>query len=544
MNTSLAVCDDEAGEGTWQLTLVPPLPQTETHTPRDIVFILDHSGSMDGWKLVAARRAVARMVDTLTPRDRFSALAFASEVSWPMSAPASALIAATDYNRFQAISFLSGLEACGGTEMAQPLHLAANILNDSDSGRERIIVLATDGQIGNEDHLLRLLAQHLPQVRIFALGIDRSVNAGFLERLAALGDGACELVESEERLDDAMDRMHRRIATPIYTDLSLEAEGLELSLETTTPTRFPVLFDGTPVVVSGRYRQRTPAAQLTLHATDISGRVWSETVPAMHANNPSLTTHWARGHVRDLEDQYLLSNRSQRAHIESRIIDISLRFGVLSRFTAFVAVDRTEQVIIDGHRHRVTQAVELPSGWHRSQPIMHGLAQTAFMTSRDATSAQALPYSTAPSTLPYASPLAADVSTPIRPTPWMPSSHDDTSDWTPDIPGSLYRPAIWRRRASELAQQAGREPLSKLAEQLEGLLAQLRTQGINSADINPLANVLRDLRAHLAGTRQDQTIAQRIQTALYAFSEGQPSVEPSARRMVPQTRLKTFWKAL
>lgn len=167
VNTSLAVCDDEAGEGTWQLTLVPPLPQTETHTPRDIVFILDHSGSMDGWKLVAARRAVARMVDTLTPRDRFSALAFASEVSWPMSAPASALIAATDYNRFQAISFLSGLEACGGTEMAQPLHLAANILNDSDSGRKRIIVLATDGQIGNEDHLLRLLAQHLPQVRIF-----------------------------------------------------------------------------------------------------------------------------------------------------------------------------------------------------------------------------------------------------------------------------------------------------------------------------------------------------------------------------------------
>lgn len=70
----------------------------------------------------------------------------------------------------------------------------------------------------------------------------------------------------------------------------------------------------------------------------------------------------------------------------------------------------------------------------------------------------------------------------------MPSSHDDTSDWTPDIPGSLYRPAIWRRQARELAQQAGREPLSKLAEQLEALLAQLRTQGINSADINPLAN--------------------------------------------------------
>lgn len=377
------------------------------------------------------------------------------------------------------------------------------------------------------------MAQRLPQVRVFALGIDRSVNAGFLERLAALGDGACELVESEERLDDAMDRMHRRIATPIYTDLRLEAEGFQMTSETTTPSRLPVLFDGTAVVVSGRYQQRTSAAQLILHAVDASGSAWSAVVPAVHTENASLAVHWARGHMRDLEDQYIISNRAQRPDLETRIIDTSLRFHVLSRFTAFVAIDRAEQVIVDGNLHRTTQPVEMPAGWQPSQAIMHGLMNTALVAGRDKiqASAQALPYSTEPSELPYTAPHAADKLRPALPIPWDQPGEDHTPDRT--------RPDIWRRRARELAKRASRASLSTLATELEALVNQLRANGFNKQDIKSLDDVRQALQAHLDGTRQDKMIVQRVQTALYAFSERFAPEESSAL----QTRSKTFWKA-
>ncbi len=541
VSTSLAVCDDDAGEGTWQLTLVPPIPQTEAHTPRDVVFILDHSGSMAGWKLVAARRAVARMVDTLTPQDQFSALAFASEVSWPTPECANTLAPATNYNRFQAISFLAGLESHGGTEMAQPLHLAADLLSGDANGRERTIVLVTDGQIGNEDHILHLLAQRLPQVRILALGIDRAVNEGFLERLAALGDGACELVESEAQLDDAMDRMHRRIATPIYTDLRLEAEGFEIASETTIPSRLPVLFDGTPVVVSGRYRQRTSSAKLIMHAVDADGSAWSASVPAALTNNASLAVHWARGHVRNLEDQYVISKRAHRADLETRIIDTSLRFHVLSRFTAFVAVDRAEQVIIDGHLHRVTQAVDMPAGWQPSQPIVHHLMQTASVAGRVETSMEAIPYSTEPPTMPYSSPHTTDMPTPAWPASWEHFDNHDAPDRTRPTTSPWQHPDLWRQRARELAQRAGREKrsLAALATQLEALVKQLRISGVNPQDIKPLSDALQALRTHLDGTLQDKMIVQRVQAALYAFSKGAGLVEPSP----PTARPGMFWKA-
>ncbi|WP_089934639.1 VIT domain-containing protein [Candidatus Entotheonella palauensis] len=539
VSTCFAVCDDETGEGTWQLTLVPPIPKAEARTPRDVVFILDRSGSMGGWKLVAARRAVARMVDTLTPQDRFSALAFASDVSWAMPERVNTLKTATDYNRFQAISFLSGLKARGGTEMAQPLHLAADLLSGEDNERERIIVLVTDGQIGNEDYIVRLLAQRLPQVRIFALGIDRAVNAGFLERLAALGDGACELVESEERLDAAMDRMHRRIATPIYIDLRLEAKGLEIASEATAPARLPILFDGTSVVVSGRYRQRTSAAQLILHAVDAGGSTWSASVPAVLTDNSSLSTHWARGHVRDLEDQYVLCDRSRRLDLEARIVDTSIRFRVLSRFTAFVAIDRSEQVIVDGNLHRVTQAVDVPDGWHLPQSIAHHLIQTAPVTGRIEVSAQALPYSTKPPKMPHTSPYATDVPTPALPTSWRYLDDHDTPHSTRLTGNPSQHLDFWRQRARELAQRAERETPATLATRLEALMQQLRMIGVHQHDIKPLADALQALQSHLHGTRTDPSIVRRVQTALYAFSESATPVEPTA----PVPRSTMFWKA-
>src|SRR5262249_58013968 len=120
-----------------------------------------------------------------------------------------ALVPGTDRNRCRAVEHLARVDSRGGTEMLAPLQQAAGLLTDPE--RDRVLVLVTDGQVGNEDQLLARLAPALREVRVHAVGIDRAVNAGFLGRLAALGGGRCELVESEDRLDEATDRIHQRI---------------------------------------------------------------------------------------------------------------------------------------------------------------------------------------------------------------------------------------------------------------------------------------------------------------------------------------------
>src|SRR5262249_28627167 len=142
---------------------------------------------------------------------------------------------------------------------------------------ERILVLITDGQVGNEDRILRKLGALVRGVRIFTLGIDRAVNAAFLRRLADLGGGSSEVVESEQRLDEVMDQVHRHIGTPVLTGLALQVAGLDVITSSITPSRLPDLFSGTPLLISGRYRGPAQGA-IRLTARDGASESWSTEV--------------------------------------------------------------------------------------------------------------------------------------------------------------------------------------------------------------------------------------------------------------------------
>ncbi|MBC6458516.1 VWA domain-containing protein [Actinomadura sp. HBU206391] len=361
------VPDDTGEEGTFTLTVMPSGERRPR--PRDVVLVLDRSGSMQGWKIVAARRAAARIVDTLTGEDRFAVLCFDHVVERPADLPG-ALVTATDRNRFRAVEHLARLSARGGTEMLAPLREAAGLLGDSE--RDRVLVLITDGQVGNEDQILAHLGPALGGTRVHAVGIDRAVNAGFLGRLAAIGQGRLELVESEDRLDEAMEHIHHRIGSPLVTGLSLESDGLEIVPDTVAPARLGALFPGVPLVISGRWRG-DPAGAMAVRGVTADGAQWRRGASATVAHDRAAAAIWARAHLRELEDRYVTSGSES---LEKRIVDTSLRFGVLCRFTAFVAVD--SRVVTAGQDpHRVVQPVETPDGWATAQPDAFGAPMAA-----------------------------------------------------------------------------------------------------------------------------------------------------------------------
>ena len=363
--TALAVPDHPgASEGTVTVTVVPPRPAGATRR-RDVAVVIDRSGSMGGWKMVAARRAAARIVDGLGAGDRMAVFAFDDRTDRPTRL-ATGLVPASDRHRFAAVEFLAGLEARGGTEMHRPLAEAAALLAADRSDRDRVLVLVTDGQVGHEDVVLAALAPHLEAVRVFALGIDQAVNAGFLQRLATLSGGRCELVESEDRLDEAMTAIHRQIAAPVVAGLTMDLDGAALVPGTLAPARPPDCTEGSPCVLAARYQAGGAGPIVVrLRGTAAGDSPWSDRVEAAVVSNPAVTAAWARAHVRDLEDRYAANvvPAADQEALAAAIVEESLAHGVLSRFTAFVAVDPTrpdEPVVTP---HRIIQPVEIPAGW-------------------------------------------------------------------------------------------------------------------------------------------------------------------------------------
>lgn len=346
-----AVCVPDGGaEGTYQLVLLAPDDDATTAREKDVVLLLDRSGSMGGWKMVAARRAAARVVDTLTAGDRFAVLTFDNRVDRPADL-GEGLSNAGDRNRFRAVEHLSRADARGGTELLAPLREGLTLLAGAGD-RDRVLVLVTDGQVGNEDQILAEITPLIGGIRVHTVGIDRAVNAGFLGRLAALGAGRCELVESEDRLDEAMQQIHRRIAAPVLTDVTITGEGF--TVEAAAPR---TVFPGVPLVVFGRYTGEAGKA-LTVRGRTRADEDFVREVPVHVSAEPAVTAQWARACLNGLEDRYAAGERD----LEERIVATSLRYGVLCRFTAFVAVD-SRVVNEGGETRRVTQPVESPSGW-------------------------------------------------------------------------------------------------------------------------------------------------------------------------------------
>jgi len=345
------------GDGcTVAITVAPPQaasPGTAPRMPRDVVVLLDRSGSMQGWKMVAARRAAARLVDALDRDDRFAVLAFDDSVIAPPG-HGSGLRPGSDRERFAAVTWLGTIESAGGTEMNGALHQAFRVLGQPTPGRDRVLVLVTDGQVGDEDRLLRSLDADLRSTRVIALGIDQAVNESLLQRLSAPGGGWWACVESEDWLDAILIEAQRRVQPPLVSGLTVVIDGLVA--DGLAPSPMPDLGAGAPVTVLARCTGRP--ASVRVHGRLADGSLWERTIPVEGVAAPALAQCWARLRIRDLEDRYAVVADHD---VAARIVALSLAENVLSRFTAFVAIDAQRREV--GPARTVVQAVEQPAGW-------------------------------------------------------------------------------------------------------------------------------------------------------------------------------------
>ena len=351
------------------LSLVPPAYTGARTAPRDVVFLLDRSGSMMGEKMAYATRACSMLLSTFAPNDRFAINVFDHESNWFSRGREISILEYVQGNLDgieAGCNYLRGVTARGGTELAPALAEALNLITANRAkGRMPVIVILTDGQVANESQIYKM-AQHAGNdTRIFTIGIDTAINSPLLKRLASLAGGTCTFVAPGAPLEDALVNVGREIGAPLVTDLKVECLTGGVTIENLAPGRLPDLFAGRSS--DGLFRLKIDKdikgpSKFRVKGKMSNGRKFSEDVEAQLVEDESIARLWARDYIKELEDDFRIRPDRHDA-IKKEIIELSLKFSVLTKFTAFVAVDEVEIVNKTGEIRHAVQPVHYPDQW-------------------------------------------------------------------------------------------------------------------------------------------------------------------------------------
>jgi Ca-activated chloride channel homolog len=343
--------------GFFTLILQPPERVTaEDVTPKELVFVLDTSGSMQGFPIEKAKETMKLALDNLYPSDTFNLITFSGDTRILFPAP----VPATRANLAKAQAFLSASSSAGGTEMMKAITAA---LEPSDAqSHVRIVCFMTDGYVGNDMEIISEVQKH-PNARVFAFGIGSSVNRFLLDKMAEAGRGEVEYVSLSDDGSAAARRFHERVRNPLLTDISIDWSGLPVA--DVYPQRIPDLFGAKPLVVTGRYAS---AGRGTIRLKGkMSGNDFVREIPVEFpetmASHDVLAPLWARARVDNLmaQDYAGAQSGNMSTELKDTITQLSIEFRLMTQFTSFVAVE--EMVVTDGGKpRRIDVPVEAPEG--------------------------------------------------------------------------------------------------------------------------------------------------------------------------------------
>ncbi|MBX3405951.1 MAG: VWA domain-containing protein [Phycisphaeraceae bacterium] len=332
--------------------------------PRELVFVLDTSGSMRGFPMEKSREVVDRALSTMRGSDTFNVITFsgATRVLWPSPRPA------TIQNIAEARQLLARLQGGGGTEMMTAIEAALRQAPvEEDRVRPlRIAMFFTDGYVGNDLAIIDAVKRHRGTTRVFTFGIGNSVNRLLLDSMAQAGGGAAEYVLLESDADAAVERLTRRTRTPVLTDIRVQfTEQLPVLDVLPSLDNIPDLFDEQPLMILGRYTGPGEGA-VVIRGNTAAGpwrRVIALSLPERQPEHDTIATMWARAKIEQIKSRDLAGVQQGTLPHELRqeIVRIGERFGIMSEYTSFVAVDKLRMTIA-GKPRLVNVPIELPAG--------------------------------------------------------------------------------------------------------------------------------------------------------------------------------------
>lgn len=332
--------------------------------PRELVFVLDTSGSMRGFPMEKSREVVDRALATMREGDTFNVITYsgATRVLWPSPRPA------TTQNIAEARQLLATLQGGGGTEMMTAIEAALTQAPvEEDRVRPlRIAMFFTDGDVGNDVAIIDAVKKNRGTTRVFTFGIGNSVNRYLLDTMALEGGGAAEFVLLESDADAAVERLTRRTRTPVLTDIRVQfTEQLPVIDMLPSLDSIPDLFDEQPLVILGRYTAPGEGA-VVVRGNTAAGpwrRVITLSLPESQPGHDTIATMWARAKIEQIKSRDLtgVQEGTLANELRQEIVRLGERFGIMSEYTSFVAVDKLRMTIA-GKPRLVNVPIELPAG--------------------------------------------------------------------------------------------------------------------------------------------------------------------------------------
>ena len=343
------------------LTLNPPLTNKNKYSPnREIIFIQDISGSMGGEPLRQSKIGLEMAIKRLKPSDKFNIVLFNDRYSSYAENP----VLATAKERDKAIRYVRRLNSYGGTEMYPALKYALKNFKSEKSVLKQLIFL-TDGAVTQESKLFSLINRELKTARLFTIGIGSAPNSFFMSRAAELGRGSHIYIGDMDEISNRMTDLFGKIENPVITDLELILpKGFVAEVY---PNPLPDLYAGDPLSIAIRGKNASGIAKVI---GKIGNQKWVARVTLDQGSDQiGIAKLWAREKISNLERNRisLSPNASQKADIDSELLQTALNYGLVSRLTSMVAVDitpsRPQGINFDPSKLKIA----IPNGWDATQ---------------------------------------------------------------------------------------------------------------------------------------------------------------------------------
>jgi Ca-activated chloride channel family protein len=347
------------------LMFMPPQERGVLRTSREVIFIIDTSGSMSGESIEQAREALLTGLKTLLPTDRFNLIQFNSTHDCLFDAP----VAATADNIAAAQRYVTGLRAQGGTEMLSALTAAFAMPHSPEHLRQ--VLFMTDGAVSNEAELMYAIRQGLGDARLFTVGIGSAPNGHFMRTAAQMSRGTFTFIGQTSEVEQRMNELLRKLTSPVLTDITLYWP------DSVTPEYAPAgigdLYADEPLLITARLPEKVRG---TLNITGRSMRVWGRQISLQAAESRTgIATLWARKRIEDIVNQQAqgVPDNEIRAHV----LPLALRYQIVSKYTSLVAIDKTPARTPDESLHSTRIESTKPHGQNWPASGMPATATTA-----------------------------------------------------------------------------------------------------------------------------------------------------------------------